>query len=119
MANEELSRSGDALRRRLDEQEVLLFTVQQLRKDLDEPELALPSVGHEAFERLRAEVKARLDLWQRAGSASMARAINRVDLTETQVNGALEAGGLHELAGAMVLRCLQKVLLRERYAGRF
>lgn len=119
MANEELSRSGDALRKRLDEQEVLLFTVQQLRKDLDEPDLALPRVGNEAFEQLRAEVKARLELWQRSGSTSMARAINRVDLTEAQVNRSLEAGGLHELAGAMVLRSLQKVLLRERYAGRF
>lgn len=118
MANEELSRTDQQLRKRLDEADVLFQVGQQLRKDLDEPDLVLPPVGDEAFERLRTEVKARLELWQRSGSASLARAINRVDLTEAQVNKALEMGGLHQLAGAMVFRCLQKVLLRERYAGR-
>lgn len=118
--NSELSKRGELLRS-LDRAEVLRDTVAQLRKDLAlaEDELPQPPVGDAAFEALREQVLVLLDGWQRAGSASLARAINRVDLAEHQVNEATAHGGLHELAGRMVLRCLQKVLSRHRYAGRF
>ena len=107
--------------RTLDRAEVLAETVAQLRKDLalSEDELPQPSVGEGAFESLRASVLHSLGLWQGSGSGSFARAINRVDLTERMVSAAMERGGLHELAGAMVVRCLQKVLSRHRFAGRF
>lgn len=107
--------------RSLDRAEVLAETVAQLRKDLglSVEELQGPAVGEGAFESLRSTVLVALVSWQRSGSASFARAINRVDLTERMVSGAMERGGLHELAGSMVIRCLQKVLSRHRYAGRF
>ena len=114
----ELSTSGGGLRRRLDEAEVLLATTLQLRKDLAEEDLVLPPTGDAAFEALRTGVLGFLERWHQATPAALSRAINRVDLTEAMVEAAMGRGGLHELAGAMVLRCLQKVLLRKRFAGR-
>lgn len=116
--SEELSTTASGLRKRLDEAEVLLAVVLQLRKDLNEEDIPLPKVGEQAFEELRAAVLALLDGWQRTGSSALSRAINRVDLTEAMVERALELGGPKELAGFIVLRILQKVLIRERFAGR-
>ncbi len=116
--SEELSTTASGLRKRLDEAEVLLAVVLQLRKDLNEESIPLPAVGEQAFEELRAAVLALLEDWQRMGSSALSRAINRVDLTEAMVERALGHGGTKELAGFMVLRTLQKVLIRERFAGR-
>ncbi len=120
-ANKPLSIGEDGLRRWLDRQEVLSSTVSQLRKDLSlsVDELVEPPSDEGAFEALRAQVLAALDRWQGADSASLSRAINRIDLTEGQVNAAMGRGGFQELAGAMVLRALQKVLTRLRFAGRY
>ena len=115
--NEELSTTSNGLRLRLNEAEVLRATVQQLRKDLNEEEIPIPEVGDGAFERLRVVVLERMENWQRADPTAFSRAINRVDLSERQVDHAMLRGGLHELAGDMVLRCLLKVLLRKRFAG--
>jgi len=115
--NGELSTTSDGLRKRLDEAEVLLAVVLQLRKDLNEEDIPLPAVGEGAFEDLRGAVLVLLSNWQRTSSPALSRAINRVDLTERMVDEALERGGLAELAGSMVLRCLLKVLLRKRFAG--
>jgi len=106
------------LRKWLDEAEILRAAVAQLRKDLELPELVEPPVGEGAFEALRAGVLAALERWAAANSAAMSRAINRVDLTERQLNGATGAEGLPGLAGLMVLRCLQKVLLRKHFSVR-
>lgn len=114
--SEELSTTGGALRKWLDEAEVLSATVHQLRKDLNEPELVLPPVGPGAFEALRGAVAERMDVWQRQDPSAFSRAVNRVDLTERVVDAATGRGGLHELAGMMVLRCLQKVLLRKHFS---
>ncbi len=116
--SEELSINAGGLRPRLYEAEVLLAVVLQLRKDLNEEDIPLPMAGEQAFEELRAAVLARLELWQRSGSSALSRAINRVDLTEAMVEWALDHGGAQELAGFMVLRILQKVVIRERFAGR-
>jgi hypothetical protein len=116
--NGELSRcQSDGLRKRLDEAVVLHETVLQLRKDLNEEEIPLPGTDHQAFERLRASVLGHMGAWERSEPSRFSRAINRVDLTERQVNDAMAQGGLPELAGRMVLRCLQKVLIRKRFAG--
>jgi hypothetical protein len=115
---EELSTTAGGLRKRLDEAEVLMAVVLQLRKDLGEEGIPVPSVSVEAFEAVRGAVLAILELWGHSGSPALSRAINRVDLTEGMVDSALGSGGPKELAGVMVLRCLQKVLLRERFAGR-
>ena len=112
----ELSTSDRELRRWFDEALVLQDTVAQLRKDLDVPELHVPPVGSDAFEAIRKEVLAALEGWISSGGAAFSRAVNRVDLTEAVVNAALERGGSHELAGIMVLRCLQKVLLRRHFS---
>jgi hypothetical protein len=122
MANEELSGTstgdeGRGLRKRLDEAVVLSETVFQLRKDLSEDDVAIPEVGERAFEELRQQVLAILAAKQRTGSGAFGRAINRVDLTEAATNRAMAAGGLPELASQVVLRCLQKVLTRKRFAG--
>jgi hypothetical protein len=118
--NSELSK-GEGLVRSLDRADVLRETVAQLRKDLacDEEALRQPPVGDAAFEALREQLLVLLEAWQRSQPASLSRAINRVDLNERQVNEATARGGLHELAGSMVVRCLQKVLSRHRFAGRF
>lgn len=114
----ELSVGAGALRKRLDEAVVLQATVAQLAKDLDVADLRTPPTGQEAFEAVRAQVLTALETMQSGSGSGLSRAVNRVDLTEAQVNGALGRGGLVELAGLMVLRCLQKVLIREHYAGR-
>ena len=92
MANDEVSRTGEGLRKRLDEAEVLQETVHQLRKDLGEEAIRLPPVGDAAFESLRADVERQLDEWQGMGSIQLSRAINRVDLTERMVNDAITRG---------------------------
>ncbi|MBK8499935.1 MAG: hypothetical protein IPL52_14225 [Flavobacteriales bacterium] len=100
---------------------MLTSTVDQLRKDLSltAEELPVPDVGDGAFEFLRSHVLIALERWTRSSATAFSRAVNRVDLTEGMVKTATDRGGLHELAGLMVIRCLQKVLSRARYAGRF
>lgn len=117
--NEGLSKTegNGGLRKRLDEAVVLLRTVEQLRKDLREDGLQGPPVGDGAFEALRAQVLEVLGRREAEGPHAFGLVINRVDLTERQLRAAMAAGGLHALAGAVVLRCLQKVLSRMRYAG--
>jgi hypothetical protein len=105
------------LRKRLDEAMILRATVEQLRKDLRSDDIALPAVGQGAFEELRAQVAAVVAQREQAGAHAFGLLVNRVDLTEAQVRQAMAAEGLHGLAGAMVLRCLQKVLSRMRHAG--
>lgn len=112
-----LSTTGGGLRKRLDEAAILLATVAQLRKDLDLPGLVEPPVGEAAFEALRSDVFIALEEWTTGNAAAFSRAINRVDLTERQVDAATGRGGLSELAGVMVLRCLQKVLLRLHFSS--
>lgn len=119
MTNGELSGTeGAGLRRRLDEAAVLQATVLQLRKDLNADDLPQPEVGEEAFERLRAAVLRVLEERQASGAHAFGLVLNRVDLTEQAFRRAVSLGGLPELAGRVVVRCLQKVLARERYAGR-
>ncbi|MBK8339866.1 MAG: hypothetical protein IPK99_07640 [Flavobacteriales bacterium] len=110
---------GGEVRRYLDRAEVLHSTVAQLRKDLalSPDELASPEVGDGAFEQLRSEVLGHLEVWQVRLPAAFSRAINRVDLTERMVAEAMARGGLSELAGLIVQRCLLKVLLRKRFAA--
>ncbi|MBP7516043.1 MAG: hypothetical protein KA791_15960 [Flavobacteriales bacterium] len=114
--DEGLSTTGRELRRRLDEAAILRNTVAQLRKDLDLPALVEPPSGDGAFETLRAEVLLAVEGWTANNGAALSRAVNRVDLTERQVDDATGRGGLPELAGVMVLRCLQKVLLRLHFS---
>lgn len=108
---------ASGLRKRLDEAAVLLETVQQLRKDLREEEMTIPHVGPNAFEELRTQVLRILGERERQGAHAFGLVVNRVDLTEQALKEALAAGGLHELAGRIILRCLQKVLSRKRFAG--
>lgn len=108
---------AQGLRKQLDEAVVLRATVEQLRKDLRADDIGLPAVGQGAFEELRAQVAAVVACRERAGAHALGLLVNRVDLTEAQVHQAMAAEGGHGLAGAMVLRCLQKVLSRLRHAG--
>lgn len=119
MTNEGLSRSGEeGLRKRLDEALVLLGTTEQLRKDLNAPGLELPINGPAAFEALRGQVLEVLLEREQQGAHAFGLVLNRVDLTEGAFRQAVGAGGLDQLAAVVVVRCLQKVLARERYAGR-
>ncbi|HRN35939.1 MAG TPA: hypothetical protein PLL18_03390 [Flavobacteriales bacterium] len=116
--NEGVSKpDGEGLRKRLDEAVVLQRTVLQLRKDLRDEELPVPALGEGAFEALRARVLAILQQREKEGAHALGLVVNRVHLTERQVREATAAGGLHALAGSVVLRCLQKVLSRMRFAG--
>ena len=120
--NEGLSRTGPeeepgGLRKRLNEAVVLMNTVMQLRKDLRTEDLREPEVGDAAFEALRSQVLAILEEREGEGTHAFGLVVNRVDLSERQLRAAMAAGGLHALAGTVVLRCLQKVLSRMRFAG--
>lgn len=105
------------LRKRLDEAVVLMATVAQLRKDLREEGLISPEVGEGAFEELRSRVLAVIEERERQGAHAFGLVVNRVDLNERQVREAMAAGGMNTLAASIVLRCLQKVLSRMRFAG--
>ena len=121
--NGELSKRDTAgegasgLRQRLDEAVVLMETVHQLRKDLREERLQIPETGPHSFEELRAQVLRTIEERERQGVHAFGLVMNRVDLPEEAFQKAIVAGGLHELAGRIVLRCLQKVLSRKRFAG--
>ena len=121
-ANNHLSKPGSGgMQRHLDRAEVLTSTVAQLRKDLamGERELPAPVVGEGAFEALRTDVLVRLEELDRMGASALQSAMYRVDIPEAHLRRTLAAGGLHALAGECVLRALQKVLTRLRFAGRF
>ncbi|MBX2979707.1 MAG: hypothetical protein KF905_10465 [Flavobacteriales bacterium] len=111
----------DGLQRWLDRSEVLRDTVAQLRKDLALPEedLPVPPVGEEAFETLRAAVLPVLERLLRKGMSALQVALYRVDIPEAHMRRTMQLGGLYALAGECVLRALQKVLTRMRFAGRF
>jgi hypothetical protein len=116
-----LSRSGDApLQRFLDRSEVLQATMDQLGKDLAlaVDELHMPQDHTDAFERLRAEVLPVLQRMEAEGDR-LRVAMYRVDIPEPHFRRTMASGGLHALAGEVVLRALQKVLTRLRYAGRY
>lgn len=120
--NTDLSKPGmDAPQRYLDRTEVLLATVEQLRKDLSlDPEaLALPEVGETAFEELRAGVLPVLETLQNKGGQALRTVLYRIDIPEPHFRRTMAQGGLPALAGETVLRALQKVLVRLRFAGRF
>jgi hypothetical protein len=120
--NNELSKPGQGgVNRWLDKAEVLSSTVDQLRKDLSmsAEELPLPALGEEAFEELRSAVLPRLEALQAKGTAVLQVAIYRVDIPEAHMRRTMAHGGLYALAGECVLRALQKVLTRLRFAGRY
>ncbi len=120
--NNDLSKPGEhGLQRHLDRAEVLSSTVAQLRKDLAQEEHAFPEppVGEEAFEQLRAQVLPILSDLMAVGMHNLQVAMYRVDIPEAHMKRTLAHGGLPALAGECVLRALQKVLTRLRFAGRF
>jgi hypothetical protein len=120
--NNELSKPGsEGLQRFLDRTEVLASTVAQLRKDLalTDDELPEPPVGDQAFEMLRTKVLPHLEALQRQSAIALQTAMYRVDIPEAHLRRTMASGGLHALAGECVLRALQKVLTRLRFAGRF
>ncbi|MEO8589882.1 MAG: hypothetical protein ABI432_10965 [Flavobacteriales bacterium] len=122
MANNELSKAGDAdIARYLDRAEVLKDTTAQLTKDLAQPEegFALPTLGETAFEELRGQVLPVLEGLSERGAHSLQVAMYRVDIPEAHMRRTMAQGGLPALAGECVLRALQKVLTRMRFAGRF
>lgn len=120
--NNELSKAGGGdIARYLDRAEVLRDTVAQLSKDLARPGegIPLPVVGETAFEELRAQVLPILVELQQRGASALQVAMYRVDIPEAHLRRTMAHGGLHALAGECVLRALQKVLTRHRFAGRF
>ncbi len=117
-----LSRStDDGLRRYLDRGEVLQATMDQLRKDLalQPADLVAPLDPLNAFEDLRAQVVPVLHRLSDQGEHLLKVAMYRVDIAEPHLRRAMAAGGMPVLAGEVVLRALQKVLTRMRFAGRF
>ena len=120
--DKDLSISSDGPPSRyLDRAEVLIATVQQLRKDLalSDEALMIPPSNNEAFEHLRGRIETELRDLDVKGRDALRIAMYRVDIPEIHFLRTLTAGGLHALAGEVVLRALQKVLTRLRYAGRF
>lgn len=122
MVNNPLSKPGEnGIGLWLDKAEVLAATVEQLRKDLSmgSDDLPSPSLDDGAFEQLRAAVLPRLKELFTQSSSALQVAMYRVDIPEPHLRRTMNAGGLHELAGECVLRSLQKVLTRLRFAGRY
>lgn len=117
-----LSKSHEeGVQRYLDRAEVLQATVGQLRKDLSlaDEDLPVPAVSEMAFETLRAGVLPVLQQLDSAGEHALQVAMYRVDIPEPHLRRTLSNDGLNGLAGEVVLRALQKVLTRLRYAGRY
>ena len=120
--DKDLSKSPTGgIQRYLDRAEVLRSTVEQLRKDLnlEEEDLAEPAVGEGAFEELRAGVLPVLKGLLATGPHALQVAMYRVDIPEAHLRRTMAQGGIEGLSGEVVLRALQKVLTRLRYAGRF
>lgn len=93
----------------------------QLRKDLslEVDELLPPTDVTDAFEALREQVLPVLRALDASGEHPLKVAMYRVDIPELYMRRTMAAGGLHALAGEVVLRALQKVLTRLRFAGRY
>lgn len=104
-------RSG-GLALRLVEEGVLLAVVEQLRKDLATDRVGGVTADAGAFEALRTQVRAALEARQAERLHALQVVLYRVDVPERVARKAMAAGGLHELAGCVVLRCLQKVITR-------
>ncbi len=121
MHSELAGQGGSDPRRYLDRAEVLGSTVAQLRKDLGmtEDELPEPPVGDNTFEDLRASVLPRLEDLQEKGAHDLQVIMYRVDIPEGHLRRTMANGGLRALAGECVVRALQKVLTRLRFAGRY
>jgi hypothetical protein len=118
MSSEPYNDAGRGLQRHLDRAEVMEAVVVQLRKDLSTGDaLAVPVADEDGFEALRVAVVPRLMELQARGN--LQAAMYRVDIPEAHLKRTMSAGGLHALAGECVLRALQKVLTRLRYAGRW
>lgn len=112
---------GTDLQRHLGHAEVLERTLDQLRKDLalGSTELSAPADPANAFEDLRVQVLPVLRTLEERGAQAVKVAMYRVDIPEPHLRRAMAAGGLDALAGEVVLRALQKVLTRLRFAGRY
>ena len=121
MDNKPTEHGQGAVARFLDRAEVLAAVVAQLRKDLalSEDQLPQPQLGDGAFEALRGSVLPVLASLNRKGAHALQAAMYRVDIPEAHLRRTIASGGLDSLAGECVLRTLQKVLTRMRYAGRF
>jgi len=121
MVNEDLSKAGGGdIARYLDRAEVLRETIAQLTKDLAQPANGiLAAEGDAAFEELRVQVLPVLERLHDQGPYALQVAMYRVDIPEAHLRRTLAHGGLHALAGECVLRALQKVLTRLRFAGKF
>lgn len=109
------------MQRHLDRGDVLRATMDQLCKDLalEPSKLTAPTDPADAFEALRAQVLPVLRSLSDRGPHPLQVAMYRVDIAEPHMRRAMAAGGLHALAGEVVLRALQKVLTRLRSVGRF
>lgn len=117
-----LSRSDQqGIRLHLDRAEVLAATVDQLRKDLAVGQEAIipPDDPSNAFEHLQAQVEPILQGLSASGDHALRVAMYRVDIAEAHLRRTLDRGGSDALAGEVVLRALQKVLTRMRFAGRY
>ncbi len=116
-----LQGSSAGLSKYLDKREILDATVDQLRKDLalGQDQLGTPPLGDETFELLRTQVQPALEELRSKSMHALQVAMYRVDIPEKHMVRTIAAGGLAALAGETVLRCLQKVLTRLRYAGRY
>ena len=113
--------SEESSLRHLGQREVLLATVEQLQKDLGAGAhgFDLPEVGPRAFEDLRGQVLPVLEQLAGTGGNALMVVLYRVHIPESHYRSAMALGGLHHLAGEVVLRTLQKVLTRLRFAGRY
>lgn len=105
----------------LDRAEILGATVAQLRKDLSlaDDRLGSPPDPTDAFEQLRRQVIPLLEALNASERYALKTAMYRVDIPEAHFRRVMANGGLHALAGEVVLRALQKVLTRLRFAGRY
>ncbi len=104
-----------------DRAEVLRRTVDQLNKDLgmQADPIKAPPADDQAFEVLRAQVFPLLERLFTTDPHAANVAMYRVDIPQFLRDRALAEGGIHALAGEVVLRCLQKVLTRMRFSGEF
>lgn len=98
--------------------DMLQGTRDQLAKDLSIADFTFPEKEYHDLPSIVHEVAAFFELLQTQNPAALMRAVNRVDLSESQYRKVKSMPGdfCQNLAKAAVLRAFQKVIIRKKYS---
>lgn len=98
--------------------DMLQGTREQLAKDLSIADFEFAEVNYPDLPSMVREVQAFFEKLQQQNPAALMRAVNRVDLSESQYRKVKSMPGdfCENLAKAAVLRAFQKVVIRRKFS---